>query len=418
MAAVLTPVKEQRELPIWPLQAFFVGFPLWWVAGLGPFAAAILSVPMVSALVRTKHVRVPKGFGLWLLMLLAMVLATSQLDSVPRMVGAGFRLMTYVSSTVVYVYAYNASKQAIPLGRALGLTVVFWLWIVLGGYLGLLFPDTSISTPMEKVMPGSIASNELVNALIHPKFAEVQQPWGAPEPFVRPSAPFPYTNAWGSHFALLLPLLMLYLKTAATPRQRVLLILIALASLVPAFATLNRGMFLAAGAGFVYAALRFAQRGHLRGLAAVLGVIGVSTAAAYITGVADVINARLEVSGTNDDRMRIYLEAFTRTLESPLLGYGAPRPSEELGISVGTQGQFWNIMFSFGFPALILYVAFLGGLAWRTRSLPLPEVWLHVVPVMAVFMMFFYGLDGTQLLIILLASALAQRELTDREALP
>ncbi|GIH76234.1 hypothetical protein Plo01_26630 [Planobispora longispora] len=402
-----------RELPIWPLRAMFLFYPLWWVLGLAPFAGLIFGLPMVANLVRRGRVAVPRGFGIWLLFLLAMIVAGTQLDSVPRVVGLVFRLASYASATVIFVYVYNCSSRRLPVGTAVGFLVAFWIWVVIGGYLGVLFPEGSITTPMEKVMPASIASNELVGELIHPKFAEVQHPWGAAEPFVRPSAPFPYTNAWGSHYALLLPLVLLFMRIQGTIRQGVLLGLLATASLVPAFATLNRGMLLAVAFALAYAALRYAAKGHLAGLVAMVaaGVVGVTVA--YLTGVADGITSRTSVSGSNDDRVGIYLEAFQRTLESPILGYGAPRPSATIGVSVGTQGQFWNIMFSFGFPALLLFTLFLAGLAWRTRKLPLELVWLHVVPVMAVFMMFYYGLDSTQLVVIFMAAALGLRQLRD-----
>ncbi|MFC4058769.1 O-antigen ligase family protein [Planomonospora corallina] len=405
--------RAARELPVWPLRALFVFYPLWWVLGLAPFAGALFALPMVAALARRGRVAVPRGFGLWLLFLLSVAVAGTQLDSAPRLAGLLFRMTAYASATVVFVYVYNCSSRRLPVGTAVGFLVAFWIWVVAGGYLGVLFPEGSIVTPMERVMPGAIASNELVQELVHPKFAEVQHPWGAAEPFVRPSAPFPYTNAWGSHYALLLPLVLLFMRIQGTIRQGVLLGLLATASLVPAFATLNRGMLLAVAFALSYAALRYAARGHLAGLVAMVAAGAVGGTVAYLTGVADGITSRTSVSGSNDDRVGIYLEAFQRTLDSPILGYGAPRPSLTIGVSVGTQGQFWNVMFSYGFPALLLFSLFLAGLAWRTRRLPLEMVWLHVVPVMAVFMMFYYGLDGTQLVVVFMAAALGLRHLRE-----
>ncbi|GII93512.1 hypothetical protein Ssi02_37430 [Sinosporangium siamense] len=396
---------------MWPLQALFVLYPLWWVIGLAPFVGAMVSVPMVRYLSRRGHTVVPRGFGLWLLFMFAMILASTQLDSAPRLIGAVFRIMAYASATIVFVYVYNSSRERLPVSRMTGFVVVFWAFVIVGGYLGVLFPEGSFTTPIGRLLPGSITSNELVSSLLFPKFAEVQEIWGADQPFVRPSAPFPYTNAWGSHYALMVPLVLLYMRIGASPKQRVVLAVLGAASFVPAFATLNRGMLVAVGVGLLYAALRYAARGQIGGLIAISGVMAVGGVVAYLTGVVDSIASRTEVSGSNDDRVGIYTEAFTRTLESPLLGWGAPRPSLTIGVSVGTQGQFWNIMFSFGFPALILYTSFLVLLAWRTRRVELGLIWLHVVPAMATFMIFYYGLDSTQLVIIFLAGALALREI-------
>src|SRR5699024_3767671 len=69
---------------------------------------------------------------------------------------------------------------------------------------------------------------------------------------------------------------------------------------------------------------------------------------------------RTEVSSTTEDRADLYAETFEKTLDSPLFGYGAPRPSATEGApSAGTQGQIWTVMFSHGFPALFFFLAWL-----------------------------------------------------------
>ncbi|MEV5747775.1 O-antigen ligase family protein [Actinoallomurus sp. NPDC052308] len=399
-----------QELPTWPFAAFFAGYPLLWVLGLGGFAADLAALPMFGILLLRRGLRVPPGFGLWLLFLIWMTFAGTQLDSAGRMIGFVFRFMNYAAATVFFLYVYNSSRRALPLSRAIGLMALFWVWVVAGGYLGVVLPNGSISTPMQSLLPGSIAGNDYVKDLVHPKFAEVQRPWGAPRAYNRPSAPFPYTNTWGSHFALLVPFAILYMRTAAVRWRRQAVTVLLLASLVPAFSTLNRGMFLAVGVGVLYAALRFGFRGQVKWLAAVLVLLGIGLATASALGVGQSIGSRTQYSSTNAGRATIYREAFERTLQSPFIGYGAPRPSLTLSISVGTQGQFWNVMFSFGFVALILFCAWLWSLPLRTRAAPGALLWLHVVTVMASFMMFYYGLDGSQLVVIFVASALVMRE--------
>ncbi|MEV5706818.1 O-antigen ligase family protein [Actinoallomurus sp. NPDC052274] len=399
-----------QELPTWPFATFFAGYPLLWVLGLGGFAADLAALPMFGILLLRRGLRVPPGFGLWLLFLIWMTFAGTQLDSAGRMIGFVFRFLNYAAATVFFLYVYNSSRRALPLSRAIGLMVLFWVWVVAGGYLGVVLPNGSISTPMQSLLPGSIAGNDYVKDLVHPKFAEVQRPWGAPRAYNRPSAPFPYTNTWGSHFALLVPFAILYMRTAAVRWRRQAVTVLLLASLVPAFSTLNRGMFLAVGVGVLYAALRFGFRGQVKWLAAVLVLLGIGLATASALGVGQSIGSRTQYSSTNAGRATIYREAFERTLQSPFIGYGAPRPSLTLSISVGTQGQFWNVMFSFGFVALILFCAWLWSLPLRTRAAPGALLWLHVVTVMAAFMMFYYGLDGSQLVVIFVASALVMRE--------
>lgn len=399
-----------QDLPSWPLTAMFGTFPLLWVLGFGAFAVTVAALPMLGILLLRRGLRAPAGFGLWLLFLVWTVVSASQLDTTGRIIGFAFRFLNYAAATVFFVYVYNSSRRALPLSRAVGLMTLFWIWVVVGGYLGVLIPQGSIHTPMESLLPGSIVGNDYVSQLVHPRFAEVQRPWGAPTAYNRPSAPFPYTNTWGSHFALLVPFAILCMRTAATRWRRNALFLLLLASLVPAFSTLNRGMFLAVGVGIVYAAFRFGARGQVKWLAAVLALLTIGLAVASALGVWASIGSRTQYSSTNAGRTTIYREAFERTLASPLIGYGAPRPSLTLDISVGTQGQVWNIMFSFGFVALALFCGWLWILALRTRAAPGALLWLHVIPFMAAFMIFYYGLDGSQLVVIFVAVALVFRE--------
>src|SRR5699024_65109 len=99
-----------------------------------------------------------------------------------------------------------------------------------------------ITTPLSRVMPGGLLRNELVRELVMPRLAEVQDPWGAEEPFVRPAAPFPYTNSWGMAYALLTPLMMLVWTRMRSRGGRVLLALGMVVSVYPAAQTSNRGM--------------------------------------------------------------------------------------------------------------------------------------------------------------------------------
>ncbi|MBW1279541.1 hypothetical protein, partial [Escherichia coli] len=78
-----------------------------------------------------------------------------------------------------------------------GLTFT-WVFVIVGGYLGMLWPDVTLSFTIGRLLPQSILQNEYVSDLVFPPFAEIQTPYGADEPFLRPSAPFAYTNGWGA----------------------------------------------------------------------------------------------------------------------------------------------------------------------------------------------------------------------------
>ena len=74
------------------------------------------------------------------------------------------------------------------------------------------------------LLPEGITSNALVQNFFFPPLAEVQMPWGAPEPYNRPAAPFPYTNGWGSGFVLLTPLVLAYLTTVRFRARHLLIV--------------------------------------------------------------------------------------------------------------------------------------------------------------------------------------------------
>jgi uncharacterized membrane protein YhaH (DUF805 family) len=272
-------------------------------------------------------------------------------------------------------------------------------WVALGGYLGMLFPWKRISTPALALLPQNLAGNEYVLELLSPRFAEVQHPYGADSAFVRPSAPFPYTNGWGHAFVLLVPVVAA-LAVRAGRRTRWLLAALVAAAVPPALATLNRGIFIGLSVSGSYMALRYARRVTVAVvLRTALGAALVGVAV-LTSGALDRITERTTTSSTTQDRASLYREAFDRTLQSPVIGWGAPRPSGTLNVAVGTQGHFWYLMFSHGFVGLTFFLAFVWGLALVTRRVRDPESTLmHAVVITVGVMLLFYGIDSLHLIV-------------------
>src|SRR5260370_7435504 len=80
---VLVPADRRRgrvavwlaRHPAWPVTALLAGYPLWWALGVADFMWIILAVPMVARMLAwsrsgSRKIRVPSGFGLWLIFLL------------------------------------------------------------------------------------------------------------------------------------------------------------------------------------------------------------------------------------------------------------------------------------------------------------------------------------------------------------
>jgi O-antigen ligase len=404
-----TPITRPRQLPSWPIYVLFVGFPVWWVLGLGAFAVALIAIPMFLLLVQYRHVEVPPAFWLWIGFVVWACAAALELSSGSRLVGFSVRMGNYLGSTMVFLYVYNA-RERLTSRAVLRALVLFFLIVVLGGYLGVLVPRGGLSTPVQSLLPLNIRNNEYVHALVHPAFAEVQHPYGSPRTFFRPSAPFPYTNSWGCNVALLVPLVVSAIVRIRQLRWRLAMAALLAAASVPAFATLNRGMFLALGMVLAYAAIRLAFRGRLLPLSLVVSGVSVGLAVAIATGVVATLQERLHYSRTNTGRQTIYREAFEGAVQSPIFGHGAPQPSGTVDVSIGTQGQIWNVMFSYGFIALAFFLGWFALVvlqSWRARSHA--DLWVHATLFVAFLTFFYYGYDGIQLTVAMTAAALALR---------
>ena len=165
-----------------------------------------------------------------------------------------WRLANYLSCTVFFLAICAADEDEIPAARIVRLLAGFWIVTVVGGWLGVLLPDGSIPSLTERVLPASVASNDFVQVLVRPEFAQVHDILGYP--LGRPKAPFVYTNDWGSAYALLLPFFFLSWLQSADARRRSWAYLLLVASLIPVFVSLNRGLWLSMGVAMIYAGHR------------------------------------------------------------------------------------------------------------------------------------------------------------------
>lgn len=414
-AARLLPAERTQELrpvsdlPVWPLVVLFAGFGAWWALGLGSFAVALVAVPMLILLLVRGNIAMPRGFFLWLLFIVWASAAAVELDSGLRLVGFAMRIASYVGATIVFLYVFNLPRSRAPDRLILRVLVLFAATVVVGGWLGVLFPSAQLSTPTELLLPRSLTNNDLVHAIVHPSMAEVQHPYGSPISFSRPKAPFAYTNAWGCNLALLVPFIAAAFS-GASRRLKVGLLVLTAAALVPAMATLNRGMYLAITFGLVYGAIHYARKGRLVPLASLVGAGSLLAALAFASGAVSSVAARLRYSESNVSRLTSYNESLQGTLSSPLFGHGAPRPSSTLNISIGTQGQLWNIMFSYGFVALAAYAGWFIYATVRTGSWHTStQLWMHVVLATVLLTTFYYGYDGPQLAVAMVAAGVALR---------
>ncbi|MDQ1529936.1 MAG: hypothetical protein QOE37_41 [Microbacteriaceae bacterium] len=418
VAAVSARAATAGVLPAWPLMAMVAGFPVEWMLGATAFGSIALSIVLAVYLGVRGRLRLVPGLLPWFLLLAWVVAAAVSLHSGTQAIGYLQRLGDLAAAGITALYYVNA-RERIPARRAIGALVLLWATIVVLGLVATQFPALRLTTPVSFLVPESLKSNDLVYQLVYPRMAEVQQPWGAPQPFNRPAAPFPYANSWGAAYAILTPVVLAYL--ALRPKRWVRWSLIGLlgASLYPAVATSNRGMFLGLGVAVAYFVIRLAMRGRFAATLAAAGAATVAAVYLFASGALAGILARQQVSDSTGTRADIYTSTFNATLDSPFLGWASPQQNDvSLGYALGTQGYAWTLMFSYGFVGLAIFLVFLLGAVGRTAAAPTtPALWLHAVLVMLVPLIWLYGLGTVQLIATLLIAAILLRARADREVL-
>ncbi len=403
-----TGLRHWTGLPRWPVLVLLAGYPLWWVSGLLPFLPVLIIVVGGALLLGGSAPRILPGvlpfvaYALWALWCAVAV------DAPMRYIAFGMRWAALAGAVLLLVYL--TTMRRLDGHRLLGALAVVWMLVVVGGYLGLLWPSGGFRTPMAALVPASILENELVSGLLRPQFAEVQHPWGAPEAFNRPAAPFPYTNSWGSCLALLTPAAFAWRAGSRRRMVRLGVPLIALAAIPPALATRNRGMLIMLVVAVLWYVVRALADRRYGAAWTTLGALAAAGVAFVLGGGAALIAERQTYSDTTTGRGNVYAMTLDAVAQSPLVGFGVPRPHPELDVALGTQGAFWTAVFSYGFVGAALFLLALYGGFLRVMRVPGAEAgWLQGTLAAACVALFFYGFDTTQWIAIVIPLAVLLR---------
>ena len=418
-AATARPAPRPRSgarLPLgWPIYAMFYGYPLWWLLGLQAFIWPILSAPMLFYLLRSRSVRAPRGFGLWLAFILWMMASAVQLDSPHRYLSFAYRGALYLSATITLLYLFSIFDRLSL--RRLALPVGFLCAaVIVGGYLAYLLPHTQFRSPLEVALPHRIANNAFIYSLVRIRFADVTHLLGFSIP--RSMALFNYTNEWGSNVAILVPLGVYAVAHVRRRLWRVCLQVLLVASVVPIITSINRGLWLSLAVGVLYVIVRLGLRGRVRLLAGTLLVVAVAMAAIVFTPLANVVTARFHHTNTQA-RASLYQQATDSVLSSPILGHGAPLANEETtsGPSVGTHGQLWTLLVSQGVPGAALFIGFYVAILLSTWRVSSRGLWAHAAIVVALAQLPFYNLLPVQIFTIAVAIVLCWRDVLETRTL-
>ncbi|MBK7822194.1 MAG: O-antigen ligase family protein [Tessaracoccus sp.] len=345
-------------LPKWPFALPFVGYPVAWFMGVGDLIWPIAALIMFAVLARARGVTVPRVGIVWFLFLAWVLCSFVAINTFGRTIGAVYRFTLYAAATVMAVYLFN-SIRTLTVRYVTGVATFFLAVMTAGGYFAMVAPLFTFVTPLYSLVPASLRSNDIIAEMIVRRTTQWNpDAWIVQAP--RPSAPFIYANAWGNVYSLVLPLAVVYLTIIWKTNRRLAVLGLLIASLVPAAATLNRGMYIGLGVVGLWYLVQTYRRGAVRtALLATFGagLVGLAVALSPFGG--RLVN-RVSTSTSTEDRADLYSATVAEVLRSPLLGYGAPRPSPSPWFpSLGTQGQLWTVLFSHGFLGAALFIAFL-----------------------------------------------------------
>ncbi|MDH4169472.1 MAG: O-antigen ligase family protein [Acidimicrobiia bacterium] len=379
--------------PMMPLAVVMVGFPVWAVLGMAQAIWVAMAAVMAVRLLGARRVRIPAGFGIWVAFVVWTAVSALQLTDRPgSLIGAGYRVAMYAAAGVILLYVFNLSERQLSTEWFLRWSIIPLAVLTIGGLAGMILGERDLFSLPLAVLPGSARSSSFLIDLLTPRFAQVQAFLGFDLP--RPAFPYRFTNQWGSVMAVLVPLAIAGIRFHRL-EYRVLARFLLVLSLVPIVVSVNRGLWLSLAASFLYVTVRRAGSG--RALPAIRLVLGALVVVLFITltPLGDLVADRAESDHSNRSRATLVSLTLDQVQDSPLVGFGAPRPDEENPNlpPVGTHGQIWTVLFSHGWVGAILFGLFLVVLAWRTREdLDDVHLWLHAVTVGLLVQMWFYNL--------------------------
>jgi hypothetical protein len=417
------------------------GYPVWWALGVGQFAFWIFAVPMALELVRRHRAHglpLPPGFALWALFLvwavagLALVglTAPGTLPGSGGLLGALVRVGTYLALTVLLLYVGTTPR--VRLGDRAVAAALAWLCVatVAGGYLGLLAPDFSYVSPVERLLPARLADDEYVQTLLRPASAQVMNVLGYDSP--RPKAPWEYTNTWGNMLSLLLPWLAVAWFLGRRGPARWAAAAVAAASVVPIVYSLNRALWAGLVLTGAFVLVHLVRRG--RPGAALLCACAASVAlmAALASPLMDVVRERAAHPHSDEGRAATSAAAVAAASESPVVGWGTTRdmigssasiavgPSPDCPAcgnhTIGNNGQFWLALVAHGWVGTALFLAFPAWTAWRHRNDFSQIGTCSLLTILLLFWyMFFYVALTAPLAVSMIAAALLWRRGAETE---
>lgn len=394
--------------PHWPLWIAVPGLVVFWALGMGLVARIVVIVPISLQLLMQRRLRVPPRFGWFLLFVAFALLSTLQLPPQAMVNYLFLRGGEYVAGVLFVLHVYNVRPPGEGVEWLRRLLLWLWLSLVVLGLMAFAFPFGELPSLSQRLLPAALANDPFIQQVTTPALAQVQLFLGFELP--RPSAPFPYTNGWGSAFSLLLPFVI---ATAASgPRRDKLLARVGLAlSVVPAVMSVNRAMWGSVVLVLLYLVVSARDPALRRSLRRATAASSLVLVVALSSPLGEVASSRLDNPHSNSARTDLAIAVGEQIVESPWIGKGRPVEYQGPGIRppIGTQGHLWWMLVGHGLPATLFFLVYFTLVLPTLRG---PRMGLYArATVLAMFLQLpFYDMLSGELHLVLLAVAGAQLE--------
>jgi hypothetical protein len=107
-------------------------------------------------------------------------------------------------------------------------------------------------------------------------------------------------------------------------------------------------------------------------------------------------------------------------MKSPLVGYGAPLPSQDLGLSadasVGTHGQMWTLLVSQGIPGAALFLGFWLAMFFATWRVRTPALWLNAAILILMVQLPYYNVLPVQMQTLAVVIVVAKTQMLPKKS--
>ena len=235
-------VHHRWRLPAaWPIWLAVAGFPVMWLMGTTPLVFPLISIPVAISLLRRGRIRVPPGFGIWVMFLIAVLLsATAMNETAPgtlppsgtnRYFAFGMRFVNYVAMTLLMLYVGNHSRRELSQRSVMGAMAALGIQVIGLGLLAILLPNLTFKSPFASILPAGLVQTDAGGETGILRLSQVQDLLGYSSP--RPAAPFVYTNAWGNSLSMLLVWFVVLYYVGGSKRARTFAVAFLGLALVP-----------------------------------------------------------------------------------------------------------------------------------------------------------------------------------------